>query len=610
MCGIVGYIGNGKAQTILLNGLKKLEYRGYDSAGIAVYDGSRLQVRKSKGRITDLEDHLLQSPLFGTVGIGHTRWATHGKPSYENSHPHSDTHGKFTVVHNGIIENYLELKEMLESKGITFKSETDTEVISHLIAEFYKGDIVAAVQQAIRLMKGAYALAVVTDYEPDKLIAVRLASPLIIGAGNGENFVGSDIPAILEHTRDIYILEDGELAVLTREGVTIKNMNTDEKISRSAVRIDWNHEQAEKGGFEHFMLKEIYEQPNALQRTLLGRTDRTGRNIVFENLGMSNAHIRDIEKITIIACGTAYHAGLVGKQLLERLTRIPVDVDVASEFRYRHPIITDKTLVIAVSQSGETADTLAALKEGRRLGARTLAITNVVGSTIAREADDVILTMAGPEISVASTKAYATQLLVFYMLAFYFARIRSTVSTPLLETYVAELHKVPELVGQILENHGQVKQYAESLKDKSSLFFIGRGLDYSVAMEGSLKLKEISYIHSEAYAAGELKHGTLSLVEEGTSVIALSTQEDLYEKMLGNVKEVKARGAEVYGIALADNRTFAKSVDNLYLLPNTLPLLTPIIAVIPLQLIAYYVSVQRGNDVDKPRNLAKSVTVE
>ncbi|OXM13282.1 glutamine--fructose-6-phosphate transaminase (isomerizing) [Paenibacillus herberti] len=610
MCGIVGYIGNRDSKEVLIEGLKKLEYRGYDSAGIAVFTNNGLEIRKSKGRIAMLEDKLKSEPIEGTVGIGHTRWATHGKPSDVNSHPHTDNSSKFSVVHNGIVENYLDLKDELGAKGHVFVSETDTEVISHLIADEYDGDIVSAVQRAVKRMRGAYALGVLTEYEPTKLVAVRFASPLVIGIGENENFIGSDIPAILEYTRNVYILNDGEMAVLTRSGVELMTTSGD-IISKEIFHVDWDLVTAEKAGFDHFMLKEIHEQPKAYRDTMLGRISDDGKSVELKEIGMTTEQIRGISRIHIVACGTAFHAGLVGKTVIESLARIPVETDVASEYRYRSPIITPDTLVIVVSQSGETADTLAALREAKRNGARVLAITNVVGSSVARDADDVITTWAGPEIAVASTKGYSSQLIAFYLLGLYLAQERGTVEEAKVAEIVAAMNKLPDQVESILEQANVFKGVAESMSKHDNLFFIGRGLDFAVAQEGSLKLKEISYIHSEAYAAGELKHGTLALIEDGVPVIALVTQEDLYEKTLSNIKEVKARGAHVLGVANAGYEgEVMKSVDEVFSIPRTLPLLTPALSVVPLQLLSYYASLARGNDVDKPRNLAKSVTVE
>lgn len=611
MCGIVGYIGKGETQSILLEGLKKLEYRGYDSAGIAVYTDKGLKVEKATGRIANLEEKLEDAPLQGHAGIGHTRWATHGRPSDVNSHPHTDNTHQFSVVHNGIIENYLELKKELIAEGAQFVSETDTEVIAHLVASEYKGSLVEAVKSAVKRMRGAYAIGVLTSHEPDKLVAVRQASPLIIGIGEGENFIGSDIPAILEYTRNVYILDDGDMAILTKDGVELFNLEG-KKISKDVVHIDWDLETAEKTGYDHFMLKEIHEQPKAYRETMLGRIqeDNKGVNLSSE-LEMTDDYIRSISKIHIVACGTAYHAGLIGKTVIESLARIPVENDVASEYRYRSPIITKDTLVIVVSQSGETADTLAALREAQRNGARVLAITNVVGSSAAREADDVLVTWAGPEIAVASTKAYTSQLIAFYLFGLHLGRVLGTIDEAKQASLIEGLQALPEQAEAILAQADVYQAVSEDIAKHSNLFFIGRGVDYPVSQEGSLKLKEISYIHSEAYAAGELKHGTIALIEDGIPVIALVTQEDLYEKTLSNIKSVKARGAHV--IALTNEgfeEEMAKSVDQVFTIPKTLPVLTPALAVIPLQLISYYTTLTLGHDVDKPRNLAKSVTVE
>lgn len=610
MCGIVGYIGKRDTQTVLIEGLKKLEYRGYDSAGIAVFTPEGLQIAKSIGRLANLESKLEDTPLVGTAGIGHTRWATHGKPSDVNSHPHTDHSQKFSVVHNGIVENYLELKEELISQGYVFVSETDTEVISHLVAREYEGDIVKAVQKAITFMRGAFALGVLTEYEPNKLVAVRQASPLIIGLGEGENFIGSDIPAILNYTRKIYILNDGEMAVLTEDAVELMTIEGN-FISREMISVDWDAVTAEKGGFDHFMLKEIHEQPKAYRDTMRGRISEDGRKVVFPDLKLTEEKIRSLSSIHIVACGTAYNAGLVGGAAIEQLVRIPVMNDVASEYRYRSPLITPDTLVIVVSQSGETADTLAALREAHANGAHVLAVTNVVGSSIARDADDVIATLAGPEIAVASTKAYTSQLIAFYLLGLYMAQVRGTQSEEEIAHVIAAMQSLPEQVESMLEKADAVKAYAEQIADHEHLFFIGRGVDYSVVQEGSLKLKEISYIHSEAYAAGELKHGTLALIEEGIPVIALVTQDNVLEKTVSNIKEVKARGADVMAITHEEDvADLLKSVDQALSIPKTLPMLTPALSVVPLQLLAYYAALARGNDVDKPRNLAKSVTVE
>ncbi len=610
MCGIVGYIGSQDTQEILIDGLRKLEYRGYDSAGISVFTGQGLQVVKAQGRMANLESKLEQHPLVGTAGIGHTRWATHGKPSDANSHPHTDAKHQFSVVHNGIIENYLELKDELIQSGIQFVSETDTEVIAHLVAREYEGDIVKAVQKAVTYMRGAFALGVLTEHEPDKLVAVRQASPLVIGVGEGENFIGSDIPAILKYTRNVYILNDGEMAVLTRDAVELMTIEGN-FISREMIRIDWDAVTAEKGGYDHFMLKEIHEQPKAYRDTMLGRINDDGKGVHFSDLKLTAEQIRNIRNVQIVACGTAYHAGLVGRNIIEKLAKIPVETDVASEYRYRSPIVDKNTLVIVVSQSGETADTLAALREAQANGAHVIAVTNVVGSSIARDADDVIATLAGPEIAVASTKAYTSQLIAFYLFGLHLAEVRGTQTTEEIATTLAAMESLPEQVETVLEMAPEIKKYAEHIAQHKHLFFIGRGVDYAVVQEGSLKLKEISYIHSEAYAAGELKHGTLALIEEGIPVIALATQEDVLEKTISNIKEVKARGGEVMVISYEEHRTdLLKSVDYVMTIPKTLPLLSPALSVVTLQLLAYYASLALEHDVDKPRNLAKSVTVE
>ena len=609
MCGIVGYVGKRDSQDILIEGLKKLEYRGYDSAGVAVFTQNGLEVRKTKGRLAVLESALGEQPLHGSIGIGHTRWATHGKPSDLNSHPHTDNAHKFSVVHNGIIENYMALKDELIAGDANFVSETDTEVIAHLIASVYEGDIVKAVQKAVSRMRGAFALGVLTEYEPEKLVAVRLASPLIIGVGEGENFIGSDIPAILEHTRNVYILNDGEMALLTKDGVELMTIEGN-FISRELFHVDWDITTAEKAGYDHFMLKEIHEQPKAYRDTMGARLNDEGTAILLPELKLTAEQIKSISRIHIVACGTAYHAGLVGKNMIEQLARIPVETDVASEYRYRSPIITKDTLVIVVSQSGETADTLAALREAKRNGAHVLAITNVVGSSVAREADSVIVTWAGPEIAVASTKAYTSQLIAFSLFSLFLAQTLGTQSAELIGETITAMKQLPEQVESILARGEEIKAYAEEIAKHKDLFFIGRGVDYAVALEGSLKLKEISYIHSEAYPAGELKHGTLALIEEGVPVIALAVQEDLFEKTISNVKEVKARGAHVLGLGQEGHEELPKSVDQVFSIPRTVSLLTPALSVVPLQLLAYYASLALGHDVDKPRNLAKSVTVE
>lgn len=609
MCGIVGYVGDKEAAGFLLEGLSKLEYRGYDSAGIAVFDGEHVRVEKSVGRLAALRDKIKGREPKGTMGIGHTRWATHGRPSDANSHPHTDCSGDFIVVHNGIIENYLPLKEELIEKGHAFKSETDTEVVAHLLEEVYNGDFVSSVREVLRRIEGSYSLVFMSSKHPGTLIATKQDNPLVIGIGEGENFIASDIPAIIQRTRRTYILNDGELAVITKDAIKITNRQG-EPVTKKVFEVNWNAEAAEKGGYEHFMLKEIHEQPKAIRDTLSQRISADGKSIVMDELKWDADYLNSFNKIYIVACGTAYHAGLVGKFYIEKLARTIVEVDSASEFRYRDPIVDENTLFIAVSQSGETSDTLAAMKESKRLGAKTLAITNVVGSSIAREADQVLYTWAGPEIAVASTKAYTTQVVLFFMLALYMAEIKGTQTKERVAELIKLLKEVPNQVGQTLSDVEPIKTFAKQYGFNDDVFYIGRSLDYHVALEGALKLKEISYIHAEAYAAGELKHGTLALIVEGVPVIALATQKSVYEKTLSNIKEVKARDAVVIGIAAEGDEELEKYVDHVIKVPETDELLIPILTVVPLQLLAYYAAITRGCDVDKPRNLAKSVTVE
>ena len=609
MCGIVGYVGNAQAAPFLLDGMSKLEYRGYDSAGIAVYEKGKIRVEKCVGRLDALRHKLEGRMPEGSMGIGHTRWATHGRPSDRNSHPHTDESGDFVVVHNGIIENYLMLKEKLIAKGQKFSSDTDTEIVAHLFADFYEGVMEEAVKKVLKTIEGSYSLVFMCAAEPDKLICTRKDNPLIIGLGEGENFIASDIPAIIAKTRRTYIMSDGEIATVTKDGVWVQDINGT-PITKKVFEVNWNAEAAEKGGFEHFMLKEIYEQPKAIKDTMRGRLAENGTEINFTELGWTPEDFTGISKIFIVACGTAYHAGIVGKYYLENLARIPVEVDIASEFRYRNPLVDANCLTIVISQSGETIDTLAALKEAKRLGSRTLAVTNVVGSSIAREADQVVYTYAGPEIAVASTKAYTTQLLVMLMLAVYVGRLRGTLDGNKADALAKGLHKVPEQLHDMLENVDQIKVFARHYGSSLDAFFLGRSLDYAVALEGALKLKEISYIHAEAYAAGELKHGTLALIVEGVPVIVLATQEDVYDKTVSNLQEVKAREAMVIAIALEGDDSIAKYADHVIYIPRADKELAPILAVLPLQLLAYYAALTRGCDVDKPRNLAKSVTVE
>jgi len=607
MCGIVGYIGDRTAAPILINGLKKLEYRGYDSAGIAILNGDVLNVIKCKGRLSELEKKIGTEDIKGCIGIGHTRWATHGEPNDVNSHPHMSNSGRFAVVHNGIIENYMKLKEFLQSQGYKFVSETDTEVIAHLVEHHYKGDLTKAVSETVSELEGSYALGVICADCKDSFVAARKDSPLIIGIGNGEMFIASDIPAILEHTRDIYILEDKEIAVLERKGARIFNVYGAE-VKKDVFHVDWDVSAAEKSGFEHFMMKEIYDEPKALRDTIQPRIQNG--SIVLDTIRITADELKALERIYIVACGTAYHAGVVGKYLIEKLARISVETDVASEFRYRDPLINDKSLVIIISQSGETIDTLFALREAKKKGAKILSIVNVVGSSIARESENVLYTWAGPEIAVASTKAYNTQLAALYLIALDFAKKRGTIDEATFTNIVKGLQDIPAVIEKLLKNKESIQKFASQHYNARSIFFIGRGLDYALSMEGSLKLKEISYIHSEAYTGGELKHGTIALIEQGTLVVCSMTQDALFEKMVSNIKEVKARGAVVMAITQERNSDIRKVADMVITIPNVDSILAPIAAVTPMQLFAYFIAVQKDCDVDKPRNLAKSVTVE
>ncbi|HIR85500.1 MAG TPA: glutamine--fructose-6-phosphate transaminase (isomerizing) [Candidatus Galloscillospira excrementavium] len=611
MCGIVGYIGREEAAPILLEGLSRLEYRGYDSAGIAVWsreDG--LRVVKAKGRLQVLSDLVHGgADVHGTVGLGHTRWATHGEPSDVNAHPQVSGDGRFAVVHNGIIENYVEIREVLEAKGVKFTSQTDTEVVAHLLEYYYRGDVMEALTKVLHRVEGAYALGVICADCPDQLIAARKDSPLILGYGDGFNFLASDVTAVIKYTRDVCYLDDGEIAVLTRDGIQVYSHPYLLPVEKEHHQVNWEISAAEKGGYEHFMMKEIMEQPKAFRDTISPRI-QNGR-VVLEGLDIGEEFLGDMDRLYIIACGSSYHVGMAAKYTLERLLRKSVEVTLASEFRYCDPIVTDKTLALVISQSGETIDTLAALREARRLGARVLSIVNVVGSTIARESDDVLYTWAGPEIAVATTKAYSTQLAVVYLIGLYFAQKLGTIGREEYTGILDELQRIPDKIQRILERKEEI-QYAASLYfNHASIFFIGRNIDYAVGMEGSLKLKEISYIHSEAYAAGELKHGTISLIEPGTLVVALASYGKLFEKLMSNVVEVKSRGADILGLTTESRKAdMEKTADHVFAVPDTHPMLLPSLDVVPLQLFAYYVALMRGCDIDKPRNLAKSVTVE
>ena len=608
MCGIVGYVGSGEASDFLIDGLRRLEYRGYDSAGIAVYDAGEIRIEKKEGRLSNLEAVLKDHPLSGHIGIGHTRWATHGQPSDRNAHPHGDCHNHFVIVHNGIIENYMELKQELLAKGHVFRSETDSEVVAHLAEELDDGDFLSTVRKLLARITGTYTLLFLDRDDPETIICTKKDNPLIIGLGEGENFIASDIPAVISRTRRIYVLDDGELAVVRKNNVTVYDAEG-LPISKKIQEVTWTAEAAEKGGYPHFMLKEIYEQPKAVHDTVqihVGKDD----SVVFDNLDWTKAGLGRFDRVLITACGTAYHAGLVAKHYIERFARIPVTVEIASEYRYSHPLTTENTLVIVVSQSGETIDTLAALKEARRLGAQSVAVTNSIGSSIAREADYTIYTLAGPEIAVASTKAYTTQLVALLMLALYMGQVKESVSGETVKSIIAALKKLPADIEKVLEERERMAVFADSLKDADDIFYLGRSIDYAIAMEGALKLKEISYIHAEAYAGGELKHGTLALITPKTPVISVVTQDEIASKMYSNIQEVKTRGAEVIGIGYDDDDELPKYTTETVKIPRVDEFIAPILSVIPMQLLAYYTGIKRGNDVDKPRNLAKSVTVE
>lgn len=609
MCGIVGYIGNKQVAPILVEGLSKLEYRGYDSAGVAVVNEGKITIQKAKGRLVNLEGKLEANPLRGTLGIGHTRWATHGEPSDLNSHPHANKDLTISVVHNGIIENYMKIKEWLGSEGYEFFTETDTEVIPHLIDYFYEGDLLKAVMKAVDKIEGTYAFGVISSKEPDKIVAVKKDNPLIVGLGQGENFIASDVPAILAYTRDVYYLNDEEIVILTKDKVQVLTKEG-LPVNKEVFHVTWDAQAAEKGGYEHFMIKEIHEQPKAIRDTMTSRIMHDSDVIKLDNISLTSEDLKNIDKIYIVACGTAYHAGMVGKYVIEKLARIPVEVDIASEFRYRNPIVTNKTLVIIISQSGETLDTLAALKDAKAKGARIIAITNVVGSSIAREANDVLYTWAGPEIAVASTKAYTTQLISMYIIALHLANLTNRISVEEFRAIRDELLKLPEKAEEVLRRKEELQKFASRTYLQRDMFYLGRGLDFAVALEGALKIKEISYIHAEAYAAGELKHGPIALIDKGVPVIMLATQVELFDKSLSNIKEVVARGAKVVGIAFDGFTEIEKSTDQVVYIPETMPILAPVLSVIPLQLLSYYAAIEKGCDVDKPRNLAKSVTVE
>ena len=609
MCGIVGYVGEGHAKERIIDGLKRLEYRGYDSAGIALPINGRIEIRKHVGEIKNLEKIIGDPAYDSSVGIGHTRWATHGAPSDLNAHPHANGDNSIAIVHNGIIENYQEIKEwLIRDYGVKFKSETDSEVIAHLIGIYYDGDLLQAVNRAVEQMRGAYAVAAIAAAEPNKIVAVRKDAPLVAGIGKEFNFIASDIPALLKYVREVYLIENNETVVLTKDDIKIYNEDG-KVVKRDVFHVTWDADAAEKEGYEHFMLKEIHEQPKGIQETLVRRLNEDG-TINLDGISMTKEDIENFDKVYIVACGTAYHAGLVGKLVIEKMARVPVEVDIASEFRYRDPFVDEKTLFIAISQSGETLDTLAALREAKRKGARILSVVNVVGSSVARESDDVFYTWAGPEIAVASTKAYTTQLICMYLIGLYMGSTKGTIEKDYYTQVLEELKLLPEKVEKLFGEEDQIAALARKYHRKDQVFYVGRGLDSGVSYEGSLKLKEISYINSFAIAAGELKHGTIALMEEETLVFALATQDFLYEKMVSNVEEIKARGARVVAIAKEGRTEIEQVADEVIYIPPCMDEVSPVLAVIPLQIFAYYVAKERGCNIDKPKNLAKSVTVE
>ncbi|MDR3072654.1 MAG: glutamine--fructose-6-phosphate transaminase (isomerizing) [Clostridiales Family XIII bacterium] len=609
MCGIVGYIGNDSAKNVIINGLRGLEYRGYDSAGIALGSRGRILVRKESGALENLEKKITKSEFDGKIGIGHTRWATHGSPTRENAHPHLSADGKIAVVHNGIIENYDELKPwLIENHHIEYRSETDTETIAHLIGVYYQGDLESAVKKAVLRMRGTYAFAAIAADEPNKIVAVRKDAPLIAGIGENCNYLASDIPALLKYTRDIYLIENDEMVILTKDEIKIYDADGT-RVKREIMRVTWDADAAEKGGYEHFMMKEMCEQPDAIRKTLLPRIDNKGR-IKLDGIKFEKDDLDVLDHIYIVACGTAYHAGLQGKSLFEKYVKIPTEVDLASEFRYRKPLVDNRTLFICISQSGETQDTLAALREAKKQGARILSICNAMGSSIARESDDVLYTWAGPEIAVASTKAYTTQLICLHLISMYMGRVRGTLPKVEFERIIEELKTLPEKAEETLKTENVMRELAEKFFIKEQIFYIGRGTDVGTAYEGSLKLKEISYINSFAIAAGELKHGTIALIRKQTLFFALATQDFLYEKMHSNIEEIKARNAHTVGITKDGNKRLAKICDEVVYIPKCSDEVASILAVIPLQLLAYHIAKLRKRDIDKPRNLAKSVTVE
>ncbi|HEV8316534.1 MAG TPA: glutamine--fructose-6-phosphate transaminase (isomerizing) [Vicinamibacterales bacterium] len=614
MCGIIGYIGSKPVVPVLLDGLRRMEYRGYDSAGVAVVSPEGIALRRSAGKLANLESAIRSEPVEGLYGVGHTRWATHGRPTEENAHPHRDCTGRVVVVHNGIIENYLELKHELQQQGHEFKTETDTEIVAHLVEREMDVDgLENAVRRALRVMRGMFAIVLVSVDDPEKIVAARNGPPIVVGLGDDEFFVASDIPAILSHTRDVVFLADEEMAIITRSGVEFTDYEG-RAVSKTTQRVLWDPIAAEKGGHKHFMLKEIYEQPTAARDTILGRVSLDSGQIFLEELNLSPDTLRAVEKVTIIACGTSWHAGLVGKYLIEALAQVPVEVDYGSEYRYRNPIIGKNTLAIVITQSGETADTLAALREARRKGARSVAICNVVGSMATREADGTVFTHAGPEIGVASTKAFTSQLVALQLLALHMAQVRRTLAEADIRQHIEELLQLPNIIERAIKASAAVEKVAERFYNRTDFLFLGRGINYPIALEGALKLKEISYIHAEGYPAGEMKHGPIALIDERMPVVAIAPNDHVFEKMVGNIQEAKARGGSVIAVTTRGDTRMAGVLDPekdvIVAMPATTPLLTPIVMTIPLQLLAYHIAVRRGCDVDQPRNLAKSVTVE
>ncbi len=614
MCGIIGYIGDKPVVPVLIEGLRRLEYRGYDSAGVAVVNGHGLEIRRSAGKLINLENVIADAPLTGNYGLGHTRWATHGRPTEENAHPHRDCKDKIVVVHNGIIENYLELKQELQSKGHKFVTETDTEVVAHLVEQEWKADgLEGAVMRAMQRLRGLFAIVLLSADDPEKIVAVRNGPPVVVGLGDGEWFVASDIPAILQHTRDVAFLDDQEMVIVTRAGAKFTDLAGNVRDKKSQ-RVTWDPVQAEKAGYKHFMLKEIFEQPTAVRETILGRVSQDTGLVFLDEMNLTDDDFRAVNKVQLLACGTSWHAGLVGKFLLEQLAGIPTEVDYGSEYRYRSPIVDDKTLTVIITQSGETADTLAALREAKGKGARSVAICNVVGSMATREADGTLYTHAGPEIGVASTKAFTCQLVALHILALYLGQVRGTLSEDVRRKHIADLLRLPTILEQVLKTSKQIDDIAGRFYNRTDFLFLGRGINYPIALEGALKLKEISYIHAEGYPAGEMKHGPIALIDEQMPVVAIAPTDHVYEKMLGNIQEVKARGGSIIAITTAGDDTVWRmlngNTDSIISLPAVTPELTPVAITIPLQLLSYHIAVRRGCDVDQPRNLAKSVTVE